>query len=194
MEAEVRADPNNIAAHSSLAVLLTQASDGRVPDYNAALEQYTLCIDQLFGQGTPESNFAAIYRSPAIVRALNSAGGLTVDIQGIVPPLFIQRGYVSSLIGRQSESVQDYRVASELLPPEDKNTAELTSRYRQLGDSLMQSRSFARAAENYRFGLALDGNDVGLRASLAKAYRLAGAGDRSRRVEVGEDKVTGVVP
>ncbi len=72
MKAEVDADPNYLAARSSLASLLAYPPDNSQPDNDAALADLNFCIEKLFGNSTPESSYALLADSPAVNRTFQS--------------------------------------------------------------------------------------------------------------------------
>jgi len=179
MKSEVEADNNNIVARDTLAGLLHDAADHETPGNQNSLYQYTVCIDQLFGAGTPPGKYADIFATPEIARRLSSASFTTISPIEFIPALFYKRGNVLWSLGRCEDAIRDYSVAYKLAKRGDASVVGIGNSYRIAGDSFMKLHDFRKAEESYRAGLALIPEDPAMLAALMRARTLLSKPDKA---------------
>lgn len=183
MSAAVDADPNNNSARSAMASLWLHPPDGSQPSNSKSLQQFNVCIDQLFGAGTPTERYPDIAQSPEMARKLHSMSFSRNVAADYIPPLFYARGTILWNIGRYDDAIRDYRVLHRLVKPNDHQVAALAESYRAAGIGLMLHHQFSGAAQCFRAGVELESEDMSMRRALIQAYRSAGLTAKAHSVE-----------
>jgi len=171
---EVDSDANYILARELLAGLWRTAPENGKPDLRKAVEQYTNCINQLFGDGTATAKYAPMYASPNMARVLHSGSLTRCKPDEFIPALFYKRGNTLWGLERYDEAIRDYSVARELAKQGDENVMRLADSFRTAGDTLVARREYQKAAQSYRAGLTLSPGSNALRTALMKANRSSG--------------------
>ena len=165
-QVNVAADPNFLPDRYSLAnCYLT--TPNRQPDYIAALNQYNICIDQLFGNNTSVNKYAALANSQWMKYRLRSASGLTQSTEDILPRLLRERGSVLWMLGRYEQANVDYNITRQISLTSDDSNRSLATEYRKSGEQLERAHNIEKAVECYRSGLTLNPVDQVMRTRLA---------------------------